>query len=69
MTKLHYNYNYLVKQRDGYHARQVFNSAKPSTYVENYHFRRSPKLTTFTAFVWMLVVIGCGWGIYHLVRW
>lgn len=40
MTKLHYNYNYLVKKRNGYRASQVFNSALPSTYIENYSFPR-----------------------------
>lgn len=44
MTKLHYNYNYLVKKRNGYRASQVFNSTLPSTYTENYSFPRQQSL-------------------------
>lgn len=33
-----------------------------------YHYRRYPKLTLTTAFVWLLVMIGCAWGIYELFQ-
>lgn len=45
MNQLHYDYNYLVKQRNGYHGakyagRQVANSVLSSAFEERYHWPR-----------------------------
>lgn len=36
---LNWDFHYVERKRNGYYGRQVFNSAKPSTYVENYRFK------------------------------
>lgn len=37
---------------------QLRSGVKGSTYTNNFYFRRYPKLSTATALVWLVVVIG-----------
>lgn len=41
--KLDYDYRYVTDQTSGYRKSQLFNSALPSTYRENYSFRDDRK--------------------------
>lgn len=56
LLPLNYDYKYLTDLSKGYRKSQLFNSALPSTYNENYRFkRRSIRDDAFGA---LLIVIG-----------
>jgi len=48
---------------------QLRSAVQPDTFTDVYKLskRRYPKLTMFTALVWIVVMIGCAWGIYELI--
>lgn len=51
-----YDFNYIERKRNGYRANQVFNSTKPSTYLENYRFPRQARIGFRGALIAMCVV-------------
>lgn len=53
---LNYNFRYVEYKKHGYNGRQLFNSVRPSTYLENYRFKPSRSIDTRGAFIGICLI-------------
>ena len=63
VTRLDYDYEYVTDKSKGYTKSQLFNSAVPSTYTEQYSFKKRQVREGVLGLIYIVIGLACAWAI------